>query len=92
MFWRGVSEVQSNLRSAPSPVMHAKARIQQGFALIMAWFEKVFIVGVGVHGLTNTAKTTGEVLRRLQTGLVQFYALIFVLGAVFLFLTLVKNL
>jgi hypothetical protein len=32
MFWRGVSEVQSNLRSAPSPVMHAKARIQQGFA------------------------------------------------------------
>ncbi|MBI3601755.1 MAG: NADH-quinone oxidoreductase subunit L [Candidatus Omnitrophica bacterium] len=67
-------------------------RVQQGFAMILSWFEKVFIVRSGVHGLTGAAKAGGNILRRLQTGLVQFYALIFVLGVVVLFFVLAKNL
>ncbi|MEI7998847.1 MAG: NADH-quinone oxidoreductase subunit L [Candidatus Omnitrophota bacterium] len=66
--------------------------LQQGFAKLLSWFEKIFIVNLGVHGITHTAKTIGNTLRRLQTGLVQFYASIFVLGAVFLFIALVRNL
>ena len=67
-------------------------RVQQGFAILLAWFEQTFIVGFGVHGLTDTAKAYGNLFRRLQTGLVQFYALIFILGFVLLFFMLVKNL
>ncbi|MBF0490156.1 MAG: NADH-quinone oxidoreductase subunit L [Candidatus Omnitrophica bacterium] len=66
--------------------------LQQNFANLLAWFEKVFIIRIGVHGLTDTAQEGGRVFRFLQNGLVQFYAIIFVLGTVFLFLLLVKNL
>ena len=64
-------------------------RVQQGFACLLSWFESVFIVRAGVHGLTSLAQSCGRVFRYLQTGLVQFYALIFILGAVFLFLIMV---
>ncbi len=67
-------------------------RVQQNFALLLSWFEKVFIVGFGVHGVTSTAKAAGNMLRRLQTGLVQFYALVFVLGVVYLFFMMVTKL
>ncbi len=66
--------------------------IQQGFAYILAGFEKIFIVRLGVHGMTSMAKASGRVLRLLQTGFVQFYALIFILGAVYLFYVMVKSL
>ena len=65
---------------------------QQSFAKVLFWCEKVFIVGLGVHGLTGLAKVSGNVLRRLQTGLVQFYALVFVLGAATLFWIMVHRL
>jgi NADH-quinone oxidoreductase subunit L len=65
-------------------------RVQQGFAKLLSWFESVFIVRFGVHGLTGAANMSGKAFRYLQTGLVQFYALIFILGTVTLFLFLVK--
>lgn len=66
--------------------------VQQGFAKILFWFEEVFIVRFGVHGATGMAKASGNVLRYLQTGLVQFYALFFTLGVVYLFIIMVINL
>ncbi len=66
--------------------------VQQRVAVIFAWLEDVFIVRSGIHGLTNLAKTTGDALRKLQTGLVQSYALVFVFGFVFLFFIMVMNL
>ncbi len=67
-------------------------RVQQTVAVLLEVFEKIFIDRAGVHGLTGGAKASGNVLRYLQNGLVQFYALFFVLGTVLVFLLLVKNL
>jgi len=67
-------------------------RVQQGFAAILAWFERVVIVRLGVHGATDAARGSGDLIRRLQTGLVQFYALVFVVGTVILFFAMVKSL
>lgn len=64
--------------------------VQQSFAKFLSSFEKTFIVGLGVHGLTGVAKSGGQVLRRLQNGLVQFYALIFILGVIAVYLLLVS--
>jgi len=66
--------------------------IQQNVAMLLSRFEKEFIVRLCIGGLTNLARSGGKTFRYLQNGLVQFYALIFVLGAVFLFLILVKTL
>ena len=67
-------------------------RLQQGIAIISAWFESLFIDRLGVHGLTNAAHATGKIFRSIQTGLVQLYALIFVLGTVVVYLVLAKTL
>ncbi|MCR4336984.1 MAG: NADH-quinone oxidoreductase subunit L [Candidatus Omnitrophica bacterium] len=64
--------------------------VQQRVAMIFEWFEEIFITRFGVHGATGVAKASGNVLRRLQTGLVQFYALVFVLGVIILILIMVK--
>lgn len=66
--------------------------VQQGFAKILTWAEQLIIVRVAVEGLAGLAKAAGKPLRYLQTGLVQFYALVFVLGALYLFFILVINL
>ena len=63
--------------------------IQQNVALFLARFEKEIIVRLCVGGLTNLARSGGKTFRYLQNGLVQFYALIFILGShVLLFLCL----
>ncbi len=67
-------------------------RVQQSFAGLLSGFEKLFIVRLGVHGLTNTANAAGKTFRYLQTGMVQFYAIVFVLGTVLLYFILAKNL
>lgn len=67
-------------------------RLQQAFARLLFLFEEVFIVRWGVHGLTGAAKAGGKVLRLLQTGLVQTYAMVFVLGAIYLFVITLINL
>jgi NADH-quinone oxidoreductase subunit L len=66
--------------------------IQQNFALFLAKFEKEIIARLCVGGVTNLARSGGKTFRYLQNGLVQFYALIFILGAVFLFLILSRTL
>ena len=66
--------------------------IQQNIALYLARFEKEFIVRLCVGGITNLARSGGKTFRYLQNGLVQFYALVFILGAALLFLILVKSL
>jgi NADH-quinone oxidoreductase subunit L len=67
-------------------------QVQQKFAKLLFWLEQTLLVRVGVHGLTSAVKATGHALRQLQTGLVQFYALVFVLGTVLLFLIMVTRL
>jgi NADH-quinone oxidoreductase subunit L len=66
--------------------------VQQRFALLLSWFERIFIVRLGVHGTTSAAQAIGQVLRYLQTGLVQFYALIFILGTIYLFFNMATRL
>jgi NADH-quinone oxidoreductase subunit L len=60
-------------------------RIQQTMAVLLAWIEREFIVRLCVGGITSLARSGGRTLRYLQNGLVQFYALIFVLGVILLF-------
>jgi NADH-quinone oxidoreductase subunit L len=66
--------------------------VQQKFAKILFGFEQTILVRCGVHGLTAIAKASGQALRQLQTGLVQFYAIVIVLGAVLLFLLMFTTL
>ena len=67
--------------------------VQQNIAIYLSRFEKEFIIRLCVVGLTNLARSSGKTFRYLQSGLVQFYALVFVLGAIllFLFLMLVRH-
>jgi NADH-quinone oxidoreductase subunit L len=65
--------------------------IQQNVALFFSRFEKECIVRLCVGGITNLARSGGRTFRYLQNGLVQFYALIFVLGAILLFLFLMQS-
>ncbi len=64
--------------------------VQQSFAKLLTWFEQLVIVRAGVHGATGLARLGGQTFRQLQTGLVQFYALIFILGTIVIFLIAVK--
>lgn len=66
-------------------------RVQQTWAVFLSLFEKLFIVRLGVHGATDIAKAYGKFLRLLQNGVVQFYALIFAFGAVYLFFVMIKG-
>ncbi len=66
--------------------------VQQNFARLLEWFEDIFITRAGVHGITDTARGAGDVLRKMQTGLVQSYSLVFVLGTIILFVLLFMNL
>jgi NADH-quinone oxidoreductase subunit L len=62
--------------------------IQQNVAVILDKFEKRVIVGLLIDGLTDLAMLLGKGLRYLQSGLVQSYALVFVLGTVVVFVVL----
>jgi len=53
------------------------------------WLDRWIIAGLGVKGTAGVTHITGSLLRLLQTGNLQTYALLFVLGAlVLLYLTL----
>ena len=67
-------------------------KIQQTLAILLTRLEKEVIVRFFIGGLTNMARSGGKTLRYLQNGLVQSYAMVFILGAIFLFLILVKTL
>jgi len=62
--------------------------VQQTFAIYLENFEKLVIVGLFVDGMRDLALIAGRGLRKLQTGLVQTYALGFILGAIILFVTM----
>ena len=63
--------------------------IQQNVALFLARVvDKELLDRLCFGSITNLARSGGRVFRYLQTGLVQFYALIFVLGTILLFLFL----
>ena len=67
-------------------------RVQQTFAVILSWFERIVIVRLGVHGITDAADITGKIFRSFQTGLVQLYALVFALGVIVIYYLMVIKL
>jgi len=66
--------------------------VQQTIAKLFDQFEKIILTRVAVHGVTDAAKVSGNALRKLQTGLVQFYGLMFVLGVIVLFVLTLRTL
>jgi len=57
---------------------------QQALARLLNWFDKWIIGGVLVRGTGVLATVSGEVLRLLQGGSLQAYAVLFILGVAFL--------
>jgi len=57
------------------------AAVQQKlFAGFCAWVERRLIIGLGVNGVAALTRGAGELLRRCQTGKVQAYVLVFLVG------------
>ncbi len=54
--------------------------IQENIAKLSDWFERIIVVEAGVNGTAKGARGFGDILRKLQTGVVQFYALVFTAG------------
>ncbi len=57
-------------------------RTQDTLATVCAWFDRWIIDGLGVRGLSGATWGTGFVLRFLQVGNLQAYAIFFGLGVV----------
>ena len=53
---------------------------QENIARVSDWFERVVVVELIVNGLARATRNAGDLLRKLQTGVVQFYALVFAAG------------
>ena len=58
--------------------------MQDGFAQVMLLIDGLLIDGLGVRGASGVASGTGSLLRRLQVGNIQGYALLFGLGVLLL--------
>lgn len=54
--------------------------VQDGFARVCDLFERHIVVAFAVNGTARLTRLSGHFLRRLQTGRVQFYALVISLG------------
>jgi len=65
--------------------------IQQNLALALSHLEKGIIDRAFIGGITCLARAGGKAFRYFQNGIVQFYALVFILGAILLFLFLIKS-
>jgi NADH-quinone oxidoreductase subunit L len=65
-------------------VVNVQQRVIAGFC---AWFERHLIIGLAVNGTVALTRAAGNILRRLQTGVVQTYVLAFLLGVVLLLRT-----
>lgn len=66
--------------------------IQENIAFLSDQFEKWVIIEGGANGTAKGAKKLGDLLRKLQTGTVQFYILSFSAGlTVILYLCLIKG-
>ncbi|MFZ5802346.1 MAG: NADH-quinone oxidoreductase subunit L [Candidatus Omnitrophota bacterium] len=55
-------------------------KVQGTAARVADWFERAVIVDKFVNGTAEAAQHLGALLRKLQTGKVQFYALLFTVG------------
>jgi len=55
---------------------------QKLIAGFCAWVERVIIIGIAVNGTAFATRQAGRFVRRLQTGQVQTYVLVFLLGVV----------
>jgi len=51
--------------------------IQENIAKFSDFFERVVVIEAGVNGTARVTRYLGDFLRKFQTGVVQFYALIF---------------
>ncbi len=54
--------------------------VQENIAKVSDWFERIVVVEAGVNGTARLTRGAGDILRKLQTGMVQFYALVFAAG------------
>jgi NADH-quinone oxidoreductase subunit L len=54
--------------------------VQQAWAQALDWFDRWILSGIFIRLTSSTANLSGEVLRLVQTGSLQFYAAIFALG------------
>jgi NADH-quinone oxidoreductase subunit L len=59
-------------------------RAHDSIADFLAWFDKIFVGGLGVRGVHGTTEFIGRALRLFQTGNLQTYAFLFALGVVFI--------
>ena len=57
---------------------------QDAFAHLCDLFERVVVVQIGVNGTAQLTRWAGDTVRKLQTGQIQFYALLFSLGVTLL--------
>jgi len=55
-------------------------RVQERAASFVDLFEKLIVIEIGANGTAKSVRLAGDVLRKLQTGVVQFYMLIFAAG------------
>jgi len=63
-------------------LVNGAGRITRTFSSISKWFDKWIIDGVGVNGPAILARALSYPARALQWGLVQWYALVMVIGLV----------
>ena len=59
--------------------------VQQRLAILLALFERTIIIGLFVNGTAKITGGLGSLLRLLQTGKVQWYALVILGGFTLLF-------
>jgi NADH-quinone oxidoreductase subunit L len=66
-------------------------RLQDALAAVMDWIDRWLIAGLAVRGLHGTTELAGRSLRMLQTGNLQTYAFVLVLGiALVLYFVIVR--
>ncbi len=54
--------------------------VQENIARLSDLFERIVMVETGMNGTARNTAKVGDILRKLQTGVVQFYALVFAIG------------
>ena len=62
-------------------VVNGAAMLARGLGQVVAWFDRTVIDGI-VNGAGETAGRTGNVLKYLQTGNVQWYAVGLFVGVI----------
>ncbi len=63
---------------------------QKVLAGLCDWFEQRIIIGLIVNGIARATALLGSLVRRLQTGLVQAYVLLFLVGVIWVLAAFVE--